>query len=352
MLKKTLCLLAFVITLLPCIPVKGQTATDIVVERNVAMQTRDGVTLRADIYRPAAEGNYPVLLTRTPYNKDNTAVFARKAVARGYMVVAQDVRGRFASEGEWYPFKHEIEDGYDAVEWVAALPRSNGKVGMFSGSYVGATQMLAAISHPPHLAGICPVVTASNYHENWTYQGGAFEQWFNESWTASLAQDTFYRQIEEAKNALVGSTVLPLSQFPIFNVKLAPDGAGLTHTLAPYFQDWLDHPTYDSYWKQWSIEENYDKIQVPALTITAWYDIFQGGSLRNYMGLKEQRQLATASNLWLLSAATPAGAAPSARSTSAQTLPLTRTKLLSIGTTISSSESRINSPTASQSRFS
>ncbi len=286
MLKKNLCLLALVVTLLPCVAVKGQTAADIVVERNVAMQTRDGVTLRADIYRPAADGNYPVLLTRTPYNKDFTAVFARKAVARGYMVVAQDVRGRFASEGEWYPFKHEIDDGYDAVEWTAALPHSNGKVGMFSGSYVGATQMLAAISHPPHLAGICPVITASNYHENWTYQGGAFEQWFNESWTASLAQDTFNRQIAEARNALVGSTVLPLSQFPIFNVKLAPDGAGLTHTLAPYFQDWLDHPTYDSYWKQWSIEENYDKIQVPALTITAWYDIFQGGSLRNFTGLQ------------------------------------------------------------------
>jgi len=285
-LKKSFCLLAFTVTLLPCIPAIGQTAADIVVERNVAMQTRDGVTLRADIYHPAADGNYPVLLTRTPYNKDGTAPFARRAVARGFMVVAQDVRGRFASEGEWYPFQHEIEDGYDAVEWAAALPHSNGKVGMFSGSYVGATQMLAAISHPPHLAGICPIVTASNYHENWTYQGGAFEQWFNESWSASLAQDTFNRKIAEAKNALVGSTVLPLSQFPIFNVKLAPDGAGLTHTLAPYFQDWLDHPTYDSYWKQWSIEENYDKIQIPALTITAWYDIFQGGSLRNFTGLR------------------------------------------------------------------
>src|ERR1035438_3619826 len=125
-LKKNLCLLVFAITLLPCFAVKGQTAADIVVERNVAMQTRDGVTLRADIYRPAADGNYPVLLTRTPYNKDNTAVFARKAAARGYMVAAQDVRGRFASEGEWYPFKHESEDGYDAVEWAAALPHSNG----------------------------------------------------------------------------------------------------------------------------------------------------------------------------------------------------------------------------------
>jgi hypothetical protein len=204
-LKKFLCLLAFAVTLLSCIPVKGQIATDIVLERNVAMQTRDGVTLRADIYHPAGDGPFFVLLQRTPYNKDNTAVFARKAAARGYMVVAQDVRGRFASEGEWYTFKHEINDGYDAVEWAAALPHSNGKVGMFSGSYVGATQWLAAISHPPHLAGICPIVTASNYHENWTYQGGAFEQWFNESWTSSLAQDTFNRQVAQAKNELVGS---------------------------------------------------------------------------------------------------------------------------------------------------
>jgi len=286
-LKKTLCLLAFAVTLLPCIPVNGQTAADVVIERNVAMKTRDGVTLRADIYRPAGDGKYPVLLQRTPYSKDNTALFGRKGAARGFMVVAQDVRGRYTSEGEWYTFKHEIEDGYDAVEWAAALPHSNGKVGMFSGSYVGATQLLAAISHPPHLAGICPVVTASNYHENWTYQGGAFEQWFNESWTSSLAQDTFIRSIHEQTNALVGDAVLPLKNYPVFNVKTAQDGAALTHSLAPYFLDWLDHPTYDSYWKQWSIEENYDKIQVPALTIAAWYDIFQGGSLRNYMGMRD-----------------------------------------------------------------
>ena len=296
MLKKNLCLLAFVVTILPCVAIIGQTAADIVVERNVAMQTRDGVTLRADIYRPAGDGPFFVLLQRTPYSKDNTAVFARKAAARGYMVVAQDVRGRFTSEGEWYTFKHEIEDGYDSVEWAAALPHSNGKVGMFGGSYVGATQMLAAISHPPHLAGICPVVTASNYHENWTYQGGAFEQWFNESWTSGLAQDTINRTVRQGANAMLGSKVLPLSQFPVFNVKLAQDGAGLTRTLAPYFQDWLDHPTYDGYWKQWSIEENYDKIQVPALTIAAWYDIFLGGSLRNYMGMKDHAGTEAARN--------------------------------------------------------
>jgi putative CocE/NonD family hydrolase len=285
-LKRNLCLLALAATLLPCLPVNGQTDADPVIEHNVAMKTRDGLTLRADIYRPAADGSYPVLLVRTPYNKDGFAVFGRKAAKRGFMTVAQDVRGRYASEGEWYPFKHEIDDGYDAVEWAFALPHSNGKVGMFSGSYVGATQMLAAIGHPPHLAGICPIVTSSNYHENWTYQGGAFEQWFNESWTSGLAQDTYGRQIREAANAVIGENILPLKNFPVFNVKAVPDGAGLTRTLAPYFLDWLDHPTYDSYWKQWSIEENYDKIQVPALTIAAWYDIFQGGSLRNYQGLK------------------------------------------------------------------
>ena len=291
MLKKTLCLLAFALTLLPN-SILGQpapavqTPAGVTVTKNVIMKTRDGVSLNADIYRPTADGKYPVLLTRTPYNKDNVAAVGQKGAVRGYIVVVQDVRGRYTSEGEWYTFKHEIEDGYDTVEWAAALPNSNGKVGMFGGSYVGATQMLAAIGHPPHLAGICPVVTASNYHENWTYQGGAFEQWFNESWTSGLAQDTYNRWINKQANAVIGDTVLPLKNFPVFNITNPQDGAALTHSLAPYFIDWLDHPTYDSYWKQWSIEENYQNIQVPALTIAAWYDIFQGGSLRNYLGMK------------------------------------------------------------------
>ena len=258
----------------------------IVTEKGVAMKTRDGVTLRADIYLPAAEGSYPVLLTRTPYDKQLMWPIGQKGAGRGFIVVIQDVRGRYTSEGEWYPFKYETNDGYDTVEWAAGLPHSNGKVGMFSGSYVGATQMLAAIAHPPHLAGICPIVTASNYHENWTYQGGAFEQWFNESWTSGLAQDTFNRKIKDESNALVGDQVLPLNKYPVFNMRAPHDGAELTQAVAPYFGDWLAHPLYDDYWKQWSIEENFQNIQVPALTIAAWYDIFQGGSLRNYMGLK------------------------------------------------------------------
>jgi putative CocE/NonD family hydrolase len=264
--------------------VSGQSA-NVVVERNVVMKTRDGVALRADIYRPAGLGTYPVLLQRTPYNKEGDD-FARAAAQRGYIVVIQDVRGRYTSDGDWYPFKYEMNDGYDTVEWAAALPGSNGKVGMWGGSYVGATQMLAAISHPPHLAGICPVVTASNYHENWTYQGGAFEQWFDESWTSGLAQDTANRAIRKNTNAMIGATVLPLKDYSIFNLNLPRDPSELTRQLAPYFEDWLDHPEYDSYWKQWAIDENYASIQVPALTIAAWYDIFQGGSLLNFQGLK------------------------------------------------------------------
>ena len=254
-----------------------------VVESDVSVKMRDGVILRADIYRPSHPGKYPVLLQRTPYNKgDSEAMgFAAKAVAHGYVVVIQDTRGRYMSDGEWYPFIHESNDGYDTVEWAAALPYSDGRVGMFGGSYVGATQMLAAITHPPHLAGICPVVTASNYHEGWTYQGGAFEQWFNESWTSILAQDTLNRAVRERTNALKG-TWTPLKAYVLF-----PVPPSSTIALAPYFLDWLEHPTYDDYWKGVSVEEHFSEITVPALTVAAWYDIFLGGSLRNFVGMKQ-----------------------------------------------------------------
>jgi hypothetical protein len=259
------------------------------VEYDVPAKMRDGVTLRADIYRPDAEGKFPVLLKRTPYNKSGSGHendFAREAASRGYIVIMQDVRGRYTSEGEWYPFIHEANDGYDTVEWAAALPYSDGRVGMWSGSYVGATQMLAAMAHPPHLAGICPVVTTSNYHDGWTYQGGAFEQWFSESWTSGLAQDTLNRDVQKATNALQGVNTLPLTTYPLFNLSPPYRVDATTYGLAPYFLEWLHHPDYDDYWKPINLEEHYTDIRVPALHIAAWYDIFLGGSLRNYMGLK------------------------------------------------------------------
>ena len=137
-------------------------------------------------------------------------------------MIVQDVRGRYTSDGEFYTFRHEIADGYDAVEWAAALPYSNGKVGMTGGSYVGATQMLAAIAKPPHLAGIMPTVTSSNYHANWTYHGGALEQWFDQNWTTQLATNTMWREIEKDTNALVGTATLPLTRLPCLQLQRAP----------------------------------------------------------------------------------------------------------------------------------
>jgi uncharacterized protein len=256
----------------------------VVFERNVKVVMRDGVVLRADIYRPQAEGKFPVLLQRTPYDRRNFE-FGLKGAQRGFVVIIQDVRGRYASEGEFYTFVNEPNDGYDTVEWAAALPYSNGKVGMFGGSYVGATQMLAAIAHPPHLAGICPVVTSSNYHDSWTYQGGAFEQWFNESWSSGLAQDTLNRKVAKGTNAVNGMWKTPLSSYPLFPVNESDGNSAAA--LAPYFLDWLAHPNYDAYWKKISIEEHFGDIQVPALHIPAWYDIFLGGSLKNYVGIRD-----------------------------------------------------------------
>src|SRR5947199_972463 len=261
---------------------------EVTVERNVAAKMRDGVTLRADIYRPKADGRFPVLLVRTPYDKQGIMTFGLRAAKRGYVVIAQDVRGRFTSEGEWYTFKNESLDGYDTVEWAAALPYANGKVGMFGGSYVGATQYLAAIAKPPHLAGICPTVTASNYHDGWTYQGGAFEQWFNESWTSGLAEDTLNRNVRKQVNAQNGINTLPLTEYPLFPLPPSSSNTELLRSLAPYFLDWLAHPSYDDYSRRWAIEEHYPDIRVPSLTVAAWYDIFFGGSLLTYIGLRHR----------------------------------------------------------------
>ena len=128
--------------LLLCLACTTLTATlfaadhfEVVVERRVETTMRDGVILRADIYHPRAEGKFPVLLSRTPYDKLRALDLGIRAAARGYVTILQDVRGRYASEGEWYPFKHESSDGYDTIEWAAALPYSNGKVAMCCQSF-------------------------------------------------------------------------------------------------------------------------------------------------------------------------------------------------------------------------
>ncbi len=213
-----------------------------------------------------------------------------RTASEGYAVVIQDTRGRYASDGEFYTFRDDVLDGYDSVEWCAAQAWSDGNVGMYGASYVGATQWLAAISTPPHLKAIFPLITASHYHEGWAYQGGAFALGFNASWTlARLAPDTYMRLIrKDAASAdrlrqLIGAIDdlrawfqhLPLSDFPLLN------------EVAPYFYDWLAHPDDDEYWARWNIESHHNAVGVPACNVGGWYDIFLGGTLRNYLSMCE-----------------------------------------------------------------
>ncbi|MBI4462949.1 MAG: CocE/NonD family hydrolase [Acidobacteria bacterium] len=140
-------------------------AQEFVVEKDVGVPMRDGVVLRADVWRPATPSRHPVLVYRTPYGKhwavENYSTF-RRAVERGYAVVIQDVRGCFASAGEFDPYRQEARDGYDTIEWAAAQPWSNGAVGTFGLSYPGAVQWLAAVEQPPHLKAMVPAMTFSS----------------------------------------------------------------------------------------------------------------------------------------------------------------------------------------------
>ena len=144
----------------------------LIVEKDVAVPMRDGVVLRADVFRPAASGTYPVILQRTPYSKSLTLISmlmldVMRTASEGYVVVIQDSRGRYASDGEFRPgffsANHcDAEDGYDTVEWAARLPRSTGKVGTFGNSYDGWTQRVLAPTRPPHLAAILPSGITAN----------------------------------------------------------------------------------------------------------------------------------------------------------------------------------------------
>ncbi|MDO8433010.1 MAG: CocE/NonD family hydrolase [Candidatus Binatus sp.] len=266
----------------------------IIVEKNIEVPMRDGCVLRADLFRPDTPEKLPVLLNRTPYNKAMPMVFtgtldAIRAAEAGYNVMVQDCRGRFTSDGVWDCFTVEPRDGYDTIEWAARQAWANGSVGTYGASYMGATQWLAAKESPPSLKAMVPSITASDYHDGWTYQGGAFSLFFNVSWTmAGLAPPQLLRArgdnplvIGELGAVMSSIDVMrekmkfaPLKEFPMFR-------AG-----APYFFDWLAHPAYDQYWKALSIEESHAKINVPALNIGGWYDIFQGGTLRNFSGMR------------------------------------------------------------------
>ena len=257
-------------------------------QSGVRVKMRDGVFLAADVYRPRAEGKFPVLLIRTPYNRKDAGTGVLLA-SNGYVVIQQDVRGRFDSGGEFIPFRNEMNDGYDTVEWAATLPNSDGRVGMFGGSYVGATQMLAAASSPPHLTAIYPYITAAEYYEGWTYEGGALMQWFTSSWTSGLVIDTLQRKASSLNQSGEWVKTLPVNDYRLLSTPTAAE-------VAPYYRDWLAHESNDEYWKAVKVSDHYGKMNIKALHSGGWHDIFSGGSIRNFINMQKQASSPEARN--------------------------------------------------------
>ncbi|MEX1006480.1 MAG: CocE/NonD family hydrolase [Acidimicrobiia bacterium] len=284
---------------------------DVILERSVAIPMRDGVLLYADVWRPAADQTMPVLVSRTPYGRDMLQMGLLGAppsdlVRAGYAVVYQDSRGRFESEGEWAPIGVEVDDGYDTVEWAAAQPWSNGRVGMFGASYMGYTQWLAAIARPPHLVAIAPEVASAEYWGTWFGTGGALRLAHRVAWAAAVGASHARRigapepELEELLDVqarivavLAGGEVLaernrrmaemveplfryrPLRENPLL-AKIAPWMAG---SLArerrddPYFVE-LDHRSH------------YRKLDLPAFHVGGWYDINVNGTIANFVGMR------------------------------------------------------------------
>ena len=278
-------------------PQPSQASYRVVVERDIAMQTRDGVTLYADVYRPDADGRFPVLVVRTPYDKSVDMALTEKDYfpSRGYVVVVQDTRGRFRSEGEFYPFIHEGRDGYDTIEWAAGLPWSDGQVGMVGQSYLGLVQYFAAPERPPHLRAMSPVSGPVSYYENCTYRRGVFELGWMLAYFTTMQRNTLerkglYEQYKPLLDARVAYPDMPMSPLKKDEYRHLPlsDWAERFKDGAPYFADFLRHPTHGPYWRALDLRRQFHNINVPMLHVGSWYDVFQYDTLSMYSGLRQQ----------------------------------------------------------------
>ena len=284
----------------------SQPQFQVAVQRDVPFQTRDGVTLRADVYRPEAEGRFPVLLSRLPYDKTGRQRPGEidYFVERGYVLIYQDTRGRFASEGdEYYPLIWEAQDGYDAVEWAAGLPWSDGNVGTLGQSYLGATQYLLLPTRPPHLKTAFPVSASADFHQSWVYHtGGAFEFGWQIPYAILMARDSLARQgltdaLLPVLERNITDPVIPFAQ-PL--TESAYRRLPLTYwddllkPVARYLGDYLRHPDDGPYWWAINLEQQLHNINVPTYHVTSWYDIFLRGGLAAFSGLREHAMDETA----------------------------------------------------------
>ena len=252
-------------------------------KETASMYTRDGVRLDADIYRPDAKTDFPVLLMRQPYGRAiaSTVVYAHPSwyAANGYIVVIQDVRGRGSSEGEFEIFTQEIKDGIDTINWVSQLPGSTGVVGMYGFSYQGMTELYAAAEKPSALKTICPAMIAYNLYSDWAYEGGAFCLETNLAWAVQLAAETARLQNDAtAYNILyAASRNLPFSNpSTLFTECLSK------YTPNSFYDQWLNHPDPCEYWEQLSPKRLIQDLDLPILHIGGWFDTYLRGTINFY----------------------------------------------------------------------
>ena len=272
-----LVLMFFSLTVAPekCV---AQEALPVRIDFDVRVRMRDGVKLSADIYRPddresSGAGKFPVILARTPYNKStergNHLQLGRYFASRGYVYVALDVRGRGDSEGVFVPYRNEGPDGYDAIEWCAAQTWSSGKVGTIGSSYLGYDQWIAALEQPPHLTTMIVLVTPPDpFVESPTgLQSPTYMSWYH-----LLIGHTLHNAAGVDWNAVYRH--LPLATM---------DEAAGFH--APYWQEILNHPGIDSWWEPLIYQNKFNRVKLPILHISGWYDDEQAGALMNYIGM-------------------------------------------------------------------
>jgi uncharacterized protein len=260
---------------------------------NVAIAMRDGTVLRGDVMLPSGSGRHPVLIYRTPYGKH----FARKeyktfekAVARGYAVVVQDVRGRYASNGEFAPYQNEGRDGYDTIEWAARQDWSDGNVGTFGLSYPGAVQWLAAVENPPHLKAMVPAMTFST-PRNFFYSGGAFDgSWLDWIWL-NIAPDIRRRKNFPGPRTREEAASSWKSDHEKMQGFLSLRDLPALKQVAPFYYEWLSHPPADPWWDWAELRNKYDRVHAAVLNFSGWYDEAYGpdGATTNFNGLLAAR---------------------------------------------------------------
>jgi putative CocE/NonD family hydrolase len=280
----------------------------IVETKNVMVAMRDGVKLAADIYRPTQNGQvmdskFPVILVRTPYNKDGATEVANALVPHGYVVVIQDVRGRYKSDGHWRPLVDDPNDGFDTAQWIGSQPWCDGGIGTVGSSYAGATQHALAIGNAPYVKSMVPRNAMSDFGRYGVRHNGAFElRFFNWVFTLGNASGTpnaLLAARRAASDPEAAQALVDMGMHVPEYVRGLPLRPGATPLkFAPDYETWLieamSHGDYDEFWKDAGasvVDHLAEYKDVPEYHTTGWYDSWGTPVANlNYVGLRREKK--------------------------------------------------------------